>query len=82
VYDALSGKGEEHVDLVLDDRVGKSLGWKLRDADLIGYPVIVVLGRGWKDRREVEVQCRRLGVKKEVGLENLRSAVLELLEQL
>jgi prolyl-tRNA synthetase len=82
VYDALSGKGGEVVDLVLDDRVGKSLGWKLRDADLIGYPVVVVLGRGWKDRREVEVQCRRLGVKKEVGLEDLRSAVLELLEQL
>ncbi|KAF1830614.1 prolyl-tRNA synthetase [Decorospora gaudefroyi] len=80
VYDALYGAG--HVDLVLDDRVGKSLGWKLRDADLIGYPVVVVLGRGWKERGEVEVQCRRLGVKKEVGLEELRAEVLALLAQL
>jgi prolyl-tRNA synthetase len=80
VYDALAGRAE--VDLVLDDRPIKSLGWKLRDADLIGYPVVVVMGRGWKDRREVEVQCRRLGVKKDVGLGELRSEVLNLLEQL
>jgi prolyl-tRNA synthetase len=83
VYDALHEGGERgSVDVVMDDRVGKSLGWKLKDADLIGYPVIVVLGRGWKEKREVEVQCRRLGVKKEVGLSELRAEVLQLLEQL
>ncbi|KAF1944499.1 prolyl-tRNA synthetase [Clathrospora elynae] len=83
VYDALYGEARGgQVDLVLDDRVGKSLGWKLRDADLIGYPVIVVLGRGWKERREVEVQCRRLGMKKDIGLSELRREVLRLLEQL
>ncbi|KAF1840987.1 prolyl-tRNA synthetase [Cucurbitaria berberidis CBS 394.84] len=91
VYDALCGTqskaqgtvdGKAYVDLVLDDRPIKSLGWKLRDADLIGYPVIVVLGRGWKERKEVEVQCRRLGVKKEVGLGDLRSMVVEMLDQL
>lgn len=85
VYDALgAGEGSRagEVDLVLDDRAGKSLGWKLRDADLIGYPVIVVLGRGWKDKREVEVQCRRLGVKKDVGLQELRDEVVGLLSQL
>lgn len=81
VYDALAGEGKD-VDLVLDDRPIKSLGWKLRDADLIGYPVIVVLGRGWKERREVEVQCRRSGVKKDVALGQLRGEVSGLLEQL
>lgn len=82
VYDALHRASElGGVDVVLDDRMGKGLGWKLRDADLIGYPVIVVLGRGWKERREVEVQCRRLGVKKDVGLSELRAEVLGLLEQ-
>ncbi|KAJ4367492.1 hypothetical protein N0V83_007075 [Neocucurbitaria cava] len=78
---AVDGKGEV-VDLVLDDRPIKSLGWKLRDADLIGYPVVVVLGRAWKERREVEVQCRRLGVKQDVGLGELKSVVLGMLEQL
>ncbi|KAH3918368.1 hypothetical protein HBI56_132440 [Parastagonospora nodorum] len=77
VYDALDG-----VDAVLDDREGKSLGWKLRDADLIGYPVVVVMGRSWKEKGVVEVQCRRLDVKKDVGLDELKSEVSGLLEQL
>ncbi|RMZ68962.1 hypothetical protein GMOD_00002859 [Pyrenophora seminiperda CCB06] len=83
VYDALHGEGKYgEVDILLDDRAGKSLGWKLKDADLIGYPVVTVLGRGWKDNRRVEVQCRRLGVKKHVELRELRAEVLALLEQL
>jgi prolyl-tRNA synthetase len=83
VYDAIYGEGRYgDVDLVLDDRVAKSLGWKLKDAELIGYPVVVVLGRGWTDRRELEVQCRRLGFKKDVGLGELRQEVLGLLDQL
>lgn len=86
VYDVLGGgEGEGrdgHVDAVLDDRVGKSLGWKLRDAELIGYPVVVVVGRGWRERSVVEVQCRRLGVKRDVGLGEVRSVVAELLARL
>lgn len=81
VYDTLHKKAKD-MDIVLDDRPIKSLGWKLRDADLIGYPIIVVLGRGWKERREVEVQCRRLGVKKDVGLNDLGGEMLRLLERL
>jgi prolyl-tRNA synthetase len=85
VYDALrsgTGDGKEVVDVVLDDRPDKNLGWKLRDADLIGYPVLVVLGRGWRERREVEVQCRRLGVKQDVGVGQLREFVGGILENL
>jgi len=83
VYDALYGEVRNgDVDLVLDDRSGKSVGWKLKDADLIGYPVVIVLGRSWKDRREVEVQCRRLRFKKDVRLDDLKQEVLGLLEQL
>jgi prolyl-tRNA synthetase len=90
VYDVLrgvrgvegSGSEEVEVDVVLDDRPIKSLGWKLKDADLIGYPVVVVLGRNWEAKREVEVQCRRLGVRKSVGVEEVRGEVVELLEQL
>ncbi|KAH6615253.1 prolyl-tRNA synthetase-like protein [Boeremia exigua] len=78
VYDVLrAGEG----DVVLDDRA-KGLGWKLKDADLIGYPVVVVMGRGWKDRRVLEVQCRRLGVKKDVELSALKEEVEALLGQL
>jgi prolyl-tRNA synthetase len=82
VYDELFSGAKGKVDIVLDDRKEKSLGWKMKDADLIGYPVVVVLGRGWKERREVEVQCRRLGFRKDVGLGELKGEVLGLLEQL
>jgi prolyl-tRNA synthetase len=71
----------EQLDVVLDDREGQQLGYKLKDADLIGYPVIVVIGRGWKNGM-VEVQCRRLGVKEEVEKEKLRTRIRELLGKL
>jgi prolyl-tRNA synthetase len=80
VYDVM--RNEAGVDVVLDDREGRGLGWKLKDADLIGYPVVVVLGRGWKDRRVVEVQCRRLGVKREVREDEVKGVVVGLLERL
>lgn len=56
------------VDSILDDRQ-KPMGWKLNDADLVGYPLIIVLGRAWKSQGKVELQCRRLGIKEEVQLE-------------
>ncbi|KAI9841744.1 MAG: hypothetical protein M1837_000405 [Sclerophora amabilis] len=70
------------IDAILDDR-GRDFPWKLRDADLIGYPVIVILGRAWKREQKCEVQCRRLGgLKEEVPIHELRNFVLSLLDQL
>ncbi|CZT16778.1 related to E.coli prolyl-tRNA synthetase [Ramularia collo-cygni] len=66
VYDQTS----QTLDAIIDDRE-RPMGWKLNDADLIGYPFIVILGKAWKQRRAVELQCRRLGVREEVGLEDL-----------
>ena len=70
------------IDAILDDRE-KEMAWKLKDADLIGYPVIVVLGRAWRKERKCEVQCRRLGsLKRDVPLDELRDFVASLLVQL
>ncbi|KAK1825639.1 hypothetical protein QBC39DRAFT_366340 [Podospora conica] len=69
--------GSNLLDLVIDDR-RVSMPWKLRDADLIGFPVILVLGRGWRESRCVEVQCRQRGVKEEVEWERLPAFVNEL----
>lgn len=69
------------IDTILDDRA-KDFGWKLKDADLIGYPVIVVVGRAWRQLGKVEVQCRRLGVRVEVHGEELRGTVLGVLGRL
>ncbi|GKT48402.1 putative proline-specific permease put4 [Colletotrichum spaethianum] len=84
VYDEITtaSNGFGAVDAVLDDRT-VSLTWKLKDADLVGYPVLVVLGKVWKkDKGTCEVQCRRLGINEMVPLTNIRRRVSELLEQL
>ncbi|PYH44444.1 putative proline--tRNA ligase AIM10 [Aspergillus saccharolyticus JOP 1030-1] len=84
VYDALTAAvalGSPALDVILDDR-DKQMGWKLGDADLIGYPVIVVVGKGWKKQETLEVQCRRLGVREDVRLEALPAFVQSLLQRL
>jgi prolyl-tRNA synthetase len=52
-YSQFSG----NLDCVVDDR-DKPLPWKLKDADLVGYPITVVLGRKWAETGEYEIQCR------------------------
>ena len=68
---------DRFADSVIDDR-DRPLGWKLNDADLVGYPVVIVMGRRWKKDHIVEVQCRRLGVKEEVRYPELEARVREL----
>jgi prolyl-tRNA synthetase len=89
IYDALAVIGPKNagntnqnsLDVVLDDRENP-FPWKMKDADLIGYPVIVVVGKGWKTEKVCEVQCRRLGVRESVPLERLRAFVEGLLVRL
>ena len=83
VYDLLSdGNGTgSTTDCIIDDRPA-NFGAKMNDADLIGYPIIVVVGKGW-ERGVCQVQCRRLGsFKADVPLEELRAKVGKLLDQL
>ena len=84
VYDVLFSPALPHgprLDVVLDDRA-ESFPWKMRDADLVGYPVIIVAGRRWKDERICEVQCRRLGVREEQPLDQLPAFIGSLLNKL
>ncbi|KAI1302501.1 class II aaRS and biotin synthetase [Xylaria venustula] len=69
------------IDLALDDRAD-SFPRKLKDADVVGYPVIVILGRQWASDRLCEVQCRRLGSTESIGLDRLQEHVNGLLAQL
>ena len=61
--------------VLLDDRAGVSPGVKFNDAELIGVPTIVVVGRGLVDGL-VEVKDRRSGERRDVLLSD---AVGELL---
>ena len=85
VYDLLtdstSHPSQGPIDAILDDRK-RDFGWKIKDADTIGYPIIVILGRGWKSDRECEVQCRRLTIKERISANNLKAFVKGLLQQL
>lgn len=76
-----SGSGKSTMDVALDDRE-KDMVWKLSDADLIGYPIIVVVGRSWRNNQNCEVQCRRLGLRTEVAVDEIRDFLLCLLERL
>ncbi len=53
--------------VLLDDRVGVSPGVKFNDAELVGVPTIVVVGRGLVDGL-VEVKDRRSGERADVPL--------------
>lgn len=80
VYDRLANTSEA-LDVAIDDRE-RSISWKLNDADMIGYPFIVVLGKAWEKRGMVELQCRRLDIKEEVRVEDLRERIAGCAQQL
>ncbi|KAI1907549.1 hypothetical protein LOZ65_006757 [Ophidiomyces ophidiicola] len=82
VYDTIISTRLESIDPIIDDRQ-KDFAWKMRDADLIGFPVILILGRAWVLERKVEVQCRRLNnLCKNICLNDLSSFVSMLLKKL
>ncbi len=65
LYDDLIGEGFE---VLFDDRPGKvSPGVKFKDAELIGVPTIVVVGRGVVDG-VVEVKDRKSGERADIPL--------------
>ncbi|MDQ1103150.1 proline--tRNA ligase [Nocardioides zeae] len=84
VHVVAAGKGEElfaaaeristelsaaGLDVVYDDRAGKvSPGVKFKDAELIGIPTIVVVGKGLADG-VVEIKDRRSGEREEVAVD-------------
>ena len=56
------------VSVLLDDRAGVSVGVKFKDAELIGVPLIVVVGRGLVDGL-VELRNRASGERQDVALD-------------
>lgn len=68
-------------EVVLDDR-NERAGIKFKDADLIGYPVRVTIGKKWQQSGCVEIKIRRSGEVVEVPLEEAKDKVLEILKAL
>jgi prolyl-tRNA synthetase len=69
---------EQGVTVLLDDRRGKvSPGVKFKDAELIGVPTIVVVGKGLADG-VVEVKDRRSGEREDVAVTHVVDRVTAL----
>ena len=67
------------ISVMLDDRREASAGVKFKDAELIGNPIIVVVGKALADGN-VEVRLRSTGAKSEVSLATAVSAISALLK--
>lgn len=78
LYDEMEDCRDE---VILDDRDERA-GIKFKDADLIGYPIRVTIGKKLKESGLVEVRLRRSGVVSEVALADCKTKVLEMLEKL
>lgn len=78
LYDSMEDSRDE---VVLDDR-NERAGIKFKDADLIGYPVRVTIGKKWQQSGSVEIKIRRSGEVLEVPLEEAKDKVLEILQTL
>ncbi|MDF9717770.1 proline--tRNA ligase [Nocardioides sp. ChNu-153] len=92
VHVVAAGKGEElfaaaervatelsaaGLDVLYDDRAGKvSPGVKFKDAELLGVPTIVVVGKGLADG-VVEVKDRRSGEREDVAVDDVVARVTQ-----
>ncbi len=71
IYKDLVSKG---IDVALDDRSERA-GFKFKDADLIGYPLQVVIGKKSLENSLVEIKIRKSGEKIEVPLHDVSQYV-------
>lgn len=65
LYDALRSNG---VDVLLDDR-SESAGIKFKDADLIGFPMQLIIGKRWQETQEIECVSRETGEKETLNID-------------
>jgi prolyl-tRNA synthetase len=77
LYDSLKEAG---VDVLLDDRDERA-GFKFKDADLIGYPLQIIIGARSLDAGELELKIRKTGEKKNIPLKDINSFVENFLKE-
>ncbi len=72
--------GEQGLEVIIDDRAARG-GVKFADADLIGYPLQVVVGARGLERDIAEVKVRATGERREVPLGDAAGSVASLAAQ-
>jgi len=73
--------GTAGLDVLIDDRPKVSPGVKFADAELLGLPVIVVVGRGLAEG-VIEVRDRRTGERSDVPVADAAANIAELVTRL
>ena len=71
IYEEITGLGLE---VVLDDRSERA-GVKFKDADLIGYPYSITVGRDTIEKGTVDVKCRKTGEQAAVSVNEVAQYV-------
>lgn len=77
IYEKLNA---EKVEVIYDDRLDVSPGFKFKDADLLGMPLQVIVSERNLKNGEVEIKVRRTGERILVKIEDLIQKVKEMLE--
>ena len=72
LYEKLQNAG---VEVILDDRKER-FGFKMKDAELIGFPYMVIIGKGLQEG-QVEIVDRATLEKTEVGVDELFDRIME-----
>ncbi len=78
LYSELSAKYE----VLFDDRVEASAGFKFKDADLLGMPIQVIVAEKKLAENKVEVKIRKTGERFDVEIEKLSEKIEEIFSSL
>ncbi|HHT9130426.1 MAG TPA: proline--tRNA ligase, partial [Candidatus Brocadiaceae bacterium] len=79
IYDDLTNIAD--IEVLLDDRDQRP-GVKFKDADLIGIPIKIVIGKKFAETKELEIKLRKSGETFLTPPEEIRSRVKQLFETL
>jgi len=71
---------DKSVDVLIDDRPDR-LGVKLNDAELIGYPIYITIGKRSLEDNSIEVTIRETLEKKSIPLDIAIDSIMSILDQ-
>jgi len=78
LYQSMIKSGFE---VIFDDRVDVTPGFKFKDADLLGMPYQVIVGEKGLKNRQVEIKIRRTGVRSMVSVDSIIEYVGNLIKK-
>ncbi|HZW38945.1 MAG TPA: proline--tRNA ligase [Ignavibacteriaceae bacterium] len=66
------------IDVLFDDRLDASAGFKFKDADLLGMPLQIIVGEKKLKENKVEVKVRKTGERFDVKIDELVGKIKEI----